>query len=476
MSAVPSDLYWMRRALANSAKAYNFTEARLRQLRKTYTRAIWAIENQIKAFYTANAEDGKLTPAAVQRIDAQGELTRLEALHRQIAAELNRLAGAEIKLTGEVLSDVYAESYYRSIFDVQQSTTVGAVFPRLATAAIDQAINTAWSGANYSSRVWKRRDKLAHKVDEIITEGVTLGQSNDKMTRKLADAMDASYSRASTLIRTETNYVYNQGALKGYAAVGVEQYEFLATLDMRTSEQCRMHDGRRFKVSEAQAGSNYPPLHPNCRSTVIPVMDDGAVGERIARSPEGDQYYVPGDMKYQEWYDKHVVGQYGAEQAAVYRKQVRNASSDRRQLNQYERLIGDDAPASLEDFQRMKYTDPASWAKMQRQAGTFRKINQGQYSDGYKDKLRDNYRYFAQQGHEFRNHALNRLTGQRTGSDRTPYTREDISRLLAAPPNYKQDDKLIRYRDSTAIISAADTGEVMTIISRRTVSGNWNEV
>jgi hypothetical protein len=33
-------------------------------------------------------------------------------------------------------------------------------------------------------------------------------------------------------------------------------------------------DGEEFDVSAAAVGVNYPPLHPNCRSTTVPIMSD----------------------------------------------------------------------------------------------------------------------------------------------------------------------------------------------------------
>ena len=53
----------------------------------------------------------------------------------------------------------------------------------------------------------------------------------------------------------------------------VEKYEFLAAIDSRTSPQCREHNGATYLLKDAKVGTNYPPLHPNCRSTVIPVLE-----------------------------------------------------------------------------------------------------------------------------------------------------------------------------------------------------------
>lgn len=84
--------------------------------------------------------------------------------------------------------------------------------------------------------------------------------------------------------------------------MGIEWFVFVATLDDRTSEICQSMDGKKFKVKDAVAGGNYPPLHPNCRSTIRAYIDDKYEPvTRIYRDPEiGRNDYV-GNMSYAEW-------------------------------------------------------------------------------------------------------------------------------------------------------------------------------
>ena len=60
--------------------------------------------------------------------------------------------------------------------------------------------------------------------------------------------------------------------------------QFVATLDLRTSEICGSLDGQVFpNVKECPQ----PPLHPNCRSTTSPVLDGVKVfGQRQAIADE----------------------------------------------------------------------------------------------------------------------------------------------------------------------------------------------
>lgn len=58
-------------------------------------------------------------------------------------------------------------------------------------------------------------------------------------------------------------------------------------------------------MSQYQTGITAPPFHPRCRGTTVPHIDDD-YGERAARNHAGETYYVPADMKYEEWYETYV--------------------------------------------------------------------------------------------------------------------------------------------------------------------------
>ena len=116
---------------------------------------------------------------------------------------------------------------------------------------------------------------------------------------------EAQYQKyaANRLIRTESAYVANQTTAVAYEECGIERYEYMATLDSRTSEKCSGLDGKIFEVSEKEVGVNYPPLHPHCRSSVAPVID-GLTREgltRAARDANGKTVYVPRDMSFSVW-------------------------------------------------------------------------------------------------------------------------------------------------------------------------------
>ena len=60
-------------------------------------------------------------------------------------------------------------------------------------------------------------------------------------------------------------------------------------------------DGEILPRTQLEQGISEPPFHPNCRCTTVPY-DEGwdYKGQRIAKDDNGNDYYVPEDMSYEE--------------------------------------------------------------------------------------------------------------------------------------------------------------------------------
>ncbi|MCD7928069.1 MAG: minor capsid protein, partial [Oscillospiraceae bacterium] len=225
------------------------------------------------------------------------------------------------------LEDALCQSYYRTVYDTQREAGAYYDFNLLSDNQIKAALAANWSGKNWSERIWDNNQAFANAVQDTVTLGLMTGQRYDEIRDNLLytigmDSTAGARYRAARLVRTECNYIANQGHLMGYRAAGLEQYIFLATLDLRTSEICRSLDGRRFDLAQAQAGTNLPPMHPNCRSTTIPADAAQLLSKikRAARNPvTGKSVQVPGDMTYREWYEQYVSGN---EQALANEKRI----------------------------------------------------------------------------------------------------------------------------------------------------------
>ena len=233
-------------------------------------------------------------------------MKRLNALLAKTQKKMQELYGVNLVGTTAFLKKIIPEAYYHTIFDIAQGVGYLPSFAAVPARYINKILNEDWSGMNYSKRIWSNTNKLAEDIRQTLTTAAMTGESITKTSRKLAEAFNTSDYNARRLIRTETTYATNQAELLAYDELDIERYEFVATLDTRTSPICQKLDGKVFETKDAQAGKNLPAMHPNCRSTTIPYFEDGMPTVRAARDENGKRIKVPASMKYDEWYKKYV--------------------------------------------------------------------------------------------------------------------------------------------------------------------------
>lgn len=288
------------------------------------------------------------------------------AMQDQLTAMTAHLAGQEAAALGEHLTQTAVEQSLRAGFRIQQQAGVGFAFGGISEELARVMIRTPWSGASFSARIWQNQSRLTELLGSVLREGLTTGRSTEAIAGDIADAMGVSLSRARTLVRTETAYISTQADMAAYEEAELEEIQFSAVLDMKTSRICQEMDGKIIRRSEAKVGENIPPMHPNCRSITTCVMseEDKARMTRWARDPvTGEGVKVPADMTYKEWLalQKETFGEARIEAA---RKMAANRKRDKAQFEAYRAVLGKkNLPASLEKFQAMKYTQSEEWER-----------------------------------------------------------------------------------------------------------------
>ncbi|MEC0310170.1 minor capsid protein [Paenibacillus lautus] len=269
----------------------------------------WTVDDYIKAG-RENAIDQRWMKQ-LENAGAKVHISRLEELQMKLQQEIELLSARRVKGSTEVLGEIYKDGYYKGIFEVQRGVGEGVPFAQLDARQIDKVLTKPWApdGRNFSARIWGERDKLLSELQTVLEQDLLGGEPSDKVIADFAKRMGVSKSVAERLILTESAYFSGQSRIDGYKQQGVKAYKFVATLDKRTSAQCRRMDGEVIPLSEAKPGVNYPPLHAYCRSTTIPVFDDEVEtepGERAARGNSGKTYSVPSNMTYKNWTAKHA--------------------------------------------------------------------------------------------------------------------------------------------------------------------------
>ncbi len=387
--------YWQDR----QEKKYLAGEKKVNQyykdLEKSFEQAKREIQSTINDFYWRYAEENQLSYASAQLKLSQTEIgelqdfidkvkanmgkynqelnntsirariTRYQALEKQIDAQLQQLYAIEYQYKGEeLLKEVYSDAYYRTWFNIDRYHGFHQEFAQISAKTVDELIRYPFSGADFSTRLWKQKAHMLQRLNESITTMLIQGRNPKTLAGEMAKTFGTKEYEAYRLLHTEGSFIMEQGALEAYREDGVEKYQILATLDHKTSDICREEDGEIYDIDKAITGKNYPPYHPFCRTTTVPYYDDADKGTRVARDPvTGKNYDVPADMSYEQWYDKYIKDN---PEALLEETKWKNRHNDKKQYERYKEVLGKDIGVnSLDNFQNLKYNDTAKWQDKQ---------------------------------------------------------------------------------------------------------------
>ena len=484
-------VYWRKRAIELAEKQKREDDDLCLRFHREYERILHELDKEISIFYARYAANESVSMADARRLLRDAELedfrmsldefrdkalaggfdkeleevylrsriSRLQALQTQVELRMMELFSSQRDVLRDHLQERYTDTYYRTVYAVSQQVDVASTFARIDPQTVEKILATPWAGSEFSSRIWADKDKLTRELMQTLSRGFVRGDSLDRMTKEFAQRMGVSESRAATLIHTESAHIAAEAAEQGYRETGVQSYRFEAALDLKTCAVCGALDQREFPLAEHETGINYPPLHPRCRCTTVPVTEFRIGSKRAARNPAtGKTEYVEKKLTYEEWRKKYVDG-----------------DADKTEWEEYQRVLGEKAPKTLEEFRNIKYTESKKWGIMMENKRLFEKIDSTEtYSPEYRAKLKETYQYFSDAGFAFREHALNRVLGQKTGKDKFTFTKEELLRILNKPANYQQPDgKYVRFYDGISVISADDTGEIVSVVVKRTPRKDW---
>lgn len=151
-------------------------------------------------------------------------------------------------------------------------------------------------------------DKETARVSKAVRLGHSQGLTNQEMVQRLVGTKSRNFQdgllqttrrNASTVVRTSVQHVASSARQEVWEANKdvVRRYQFLATLDRVTSPICRTLDKQEFDFGKGPI----PPVHPNCRSTTIPVLDEKFSFLSKGRTRSGEQGPVSADTQFYDW-------------------------------------------------------------------------------------------------------------------------------------------------------------------------------
>lgn len=260
--------YWADRVAKSQAAISNKTCEEIdKQLVKYYRKALLNITDNFEATYdkliATIGKEKEPTPADLYKLD------RYWKLQNQVKNELSSLNDKQAVL--------FAEQFEADWLKVYESFSLPSepAYSTLSKENVSQMINQVWcaDGKSWSQRVWENTDLLAAALNEELITVVATGEDTVYLRKMLEEQFNVSYNRASTIVRTEVSHIQNQAAKERYKSYGITELQVWADEDERRCDECGELHMKRFSINDILP----VPVHPNCRCSIVPVVETDIV-------------------------------------------------------------------------------------------------------------------------------------------------------------------------------------------------------
>ena len=163
---------------------------------------------------------------------------------------------------------------------------------------------------------------LRKKVEYVIRDGISQGQTNQQIVQRIKGKKSLDYKdgilktteyEIERQVRTARSHISTATYIDTYKALGFTHIKFVSVLDGRSSFTCANLDQTMWKIDDPKI--RRPPLHPNCRSTLIGVDADGNLGgvrpfvadeRKIKNIPKDERDGIIGQVeantKFSDWF------------------------------------------------------------------------------------------------------------------------------------------------------------------------------
>jgi SPP1 gp7 family putative phage head morphogenesis protein len=220
------------------------------------------------------------------------------------------LGSHEINTIETLLKNTYKNNYYDVLFQMEKRFGYKMEFSLLSKERLAQVIKTKWSadGSEFSGRIWSNKYQLRDNLRSLITESIATGRDPNSTALLLQQSTNSTLYNSKRIVRTETMALITESDTDAFQEAGVDKYEILAAFDKRTSRICQQQDGKQYLIREKKIGVNAPPFHPNCRTTITPVLgEEPPTTTRFARDATGKPIKIARDMTYENYKKNHLI-------------------------------------------------------------------------------------------------------------------------------------------------------------------------
>ncbi len=186
---------------------------------------------------------------------------------------------------------------------------------------VNQSVQNPISGLTLNDRLEKNRIELIYRVRQEITQGLILGESYQKIAKRLKDTFEGDVKKSIRVAQTEAHRIKSVARFESmqYAqAKGIElKKKWISTLDKKTRDRHQKLDGQTVDLDQPFKSGGAEAMHPggfgkasediNCRCTFISVLDGFEPTVRAERGEDGKTKVIP-YTTYEDWHKTRIKG------------------------------------------------------------------------------------------------------------------------------------------------------------------------
>lgn len=271
--------------------------------------------------------------ASVDRIEAL--LASVRALNLQAYQAIERELTVELRALSEYEAGHQLE-LFRSVVPAQVITRVGVaavnveqVFAAAMARPFQGRLLREWAADIGEARMVRIRDAVRMGFVQQESIGQIVQRVRGTKARAYKDGLlEIDRRGAETVVRTAVSHTagFTRDRFHEVNADLVKAQSWTATLDSRTSEGCRIRDGKQYEpVSPYKPIGHKMPwlggpgrLHWQCRSTAVPVLKSWAeLGLNIDEAPASTRASMDGQVPEDTTFAAWIKGQSAARQDQV---------------------------------------------------------------------------------------------------------------------------------------------------------------
>lgn len=248
-------------------------------------RKYYDIINNIVDQHLRASVDWMKTPEARRYFFAEAEYTK--ELFESLENEWDRILSGKYDTIDELLGEIYNTGKRKGYSDIRS---------RVRFTDADRLALTFAKTYNYGL-IKKLSNDLRHDVKNKIIKAAIGGENPNQLAndllklgiKPLKGSTLSAKQRATMIAKTETSRIQNTGILQSYVNEGYTQVTILTAEDDNVCYTCLKisyefnkdseiiysnHIGERtHNIRTLLRKGIYPPFHPNCRCTVLPVWE-----------------------------------------------------------------------------------------------------------------------------------------------------------------------------------------------------------